>query len=140
MPDFLADVLSQPRNGGYALAVKTAMELHLPPTMMIYDARTTTEWRPEDKKLAMAYTLLEQERCTFCGLPTWVCRSNNNQLDFSIGTTVCYGEAELNSKANKRAAEKLTPGEHQYIIPRMLDGNPLPTRAAYMRQLAEEEE
>lgn len=138
MPGFLADVLSQPRNYGYALSVQTAMELGLPPTVLIYDERQPDKWRPEDKKLAIAWTILQRETCKSCGQPMWLCRSDNRQLGFKVKTSVCYADKELNSKENKKRAEKLKPGETQYVVPYMYDDSPLPSRQEYMAGLAED--
>jgi len=137
MPDFLADVLTQARNSGYLLSVETAMNLNLPPTVMIYDDRQPTKWTKEDKKLAMAWTLLEHERCQYCGQYMWICRSDNPKLNFSVRTDTCYADAELNKPDQRKKAEKLRPGEHQYVVPFMYDESPLPSRHEYVKSLAE---
>jgi hypothetical protein len=140
MPGFLADILTQPRNSGYLLSVQTAMKMSLPPTVFIYDDRQPDKWTREDKKLAMAATLLERETCQYCGLPLWVCRSDNNFLGFKIRTDMCHADRELNSKANAKKAENLKPGEHQYIVPYMMNDEPLPSRAEYVRGIREDED
>lgn len=138
MPGFLADVLSQPRNFGYILSVQTAMDLHLPPTTFIYDDRQGDKWTKEDKKLALAWTILQRETCKVCGQPLWICRSDNKNLGFKVETSVCYADAELNSKQNKKRADKLKPGERQYTVPFMYDGSELPSRHEYYKAKAEE--
>lgn len=137
MPGFLADVLTQARNGGYLLSVETAMSLNLPPTVMIYDDRQPDKWTKEDKKLAMAWTILERERCQYCGQYMWICRSSNPKLTFSVRTDTCYADAEMNSSSNKKKSEKLRPGEHLYTVPEMYDDSPLPSRHEYLKSLAE---
>lgn len=138
MPGFLADVLSQPRNYHHLTAVQTAMDLRLPPTVMIYTDRQPDEWRPEDKKLAMAYTILQRETCGICGQPLWICRSDNQQLGFKVKTSICYADKELNSKESKKRADKLKPGERQYVVPYMYNGSGLPSRNEYYTALSEE--
>lgn len=140
MPGFLADVLTQPRNAQYLLAVQTAVDMSLPPTMMIYVDKQPDTWTKQDKKLAMAWKMLERERCQYCGQPLWICRSGNNQLGFKVRTDTCYADAELNLPRNKKNAENLKPGEHQYVVPYMLNNEPLPSRHAYMTELREDTE
>lgn len=137
MPDFLADVLTQDRNSGYLLSVETAMSIQLPPTVMIYDDRQPDKWTKEDKKLAMAWTILERERCQYCGQYMWICRSDNKNLLYSVRTDTCNAQRELDSKDNKKKSEKLGPGEHQYVVPYMYDDSPLPSRHEYLKSLAE---
>lgn len=114
------------------------MDLHLPPTTFIYDNRQGDKWTPEDKKLAIAWTILQRETCKTCGQPMWICRSDNRGLGFKVKTSVCFADKELNSSINKKRAEKLKPGEQQYVVPYMYDGSALPSRAEYMTSLADE--
>ena len=138
MPGFLADVLTQPRNYTYLISVQTAMDLRLPPTTFIYEDRQGDKWTPEDKKLAIAWTILQKETCGICGQPLWICRSDNRQLGFKVKTSVCYSDKELNSKQNKKKSDNLKPGERLYTVPYMYDDSPLPSRAEYYKSLEDE--
>jgi hypothetical protein len=104
---------------------------------MIYDDRQPDKWTKEDKKLAMAWTILERERCQYCGQYMWICRSDNKNLLYSVRTDTCNAQRELDSKDNKKKSEKLGPGEHQYVVPYMYDDSPLPSRHEYLKSLAE---
>jgi len=140
MPDFLAEVLTWPSNYGIALAVQTAMDLNLPPTVMILaDRQPTDGWSPQDKKLAIAWTVLQRETCTKCGQPMWVCRGSNKNIGFSVRKGMCYQSAELEKRSDREGA-KLKKGEYFYATPKTYDDTPLPgaLRKAYMEELAEE--
>jgi hypothetical protein len=136
MPDFLAEVLTWPSNYSYALAVQTAMDHHFAPTVFIInDKQPTDPWSVADKKLALAWTILQKETCRECGQPLWICRSNNVNLYFSVQTDTCYAKAELDrweAKPNRKAK----PGESAYIVPDMRsDDGKLPTRKQYLEQI-----
>ena len=138
MPGFLAEVLTWPKNYSYAIAVETAMSLNLPPTVMLVDGRQPTDgWNASDKKLAMAWTILQKETCPQCGQPLWICRSNNKNLLFSIRKDTCYAYAEL-EKWQKGKNSKLKNGEHPYIVPKMRNDEPMPTRKQYLTQISED--
>jgi hypothetical protein len=138
MPDFLAEVLTWPKNYSYTLAVQTAMDLHMPPTTFIMATKQPTDpWTAIDKKLALAWTVLNRETCKECGQPLWICRSSNKNLNFSVRTDVCYAKAELD-KFSK--GKEFGPGEHPYIVPFMRDETEkFPARAEYIEELNEED-
>jgi hypothetical protein len=138
MPDFLAEVLTWPSNYYNAIAVETAYKQGLPPTSFLGDKDPSEGWSREDKKLAMAYTILQREVCSQCGQPLWICRSGNNQLVFKVRKDVCYSKAEIEKYHNKKPAPKLKPGEYVYTVPEMLDNSPLPSRLDYLKGLNDE--
>jgi len=140
MPGFLADALSQPLNYKAALAVETAYQTGIAPSVFLYDNRQPSDpWTKEDKKLLVAWTILQKETCQECGQPLWICRSNNKELTFSVKKTICYAKAEM-EKWDKKHGKDLKPGEIPYVLPRMLDeADPLPGRQEYLEQLVEDE-
>jgi hypothetical protein len=138
MPDFLAEVLTWPSNYYNAVAVETAYKMGLPPTSLITNKQPSEGWSKEDKKLAMAWTILNREACQKCGQPLWICRSSEKNLLFKVKKDVCYASAELEKYQNKKPAPKLRPGEYTYAVPEMLDGSPLPTRRDYLSDLNED--
>lgn len=139
MPDFLADALTWPSNYAHLLGVETAYKLGVPPTLMILDSRTTgTEWTKSDKKLAMAWTILQRETCRECGQPLWICRSDNKSLTFSIRTDTCYAKAALDKWGESKQGKNLKKGEAPYVVPNMRSEEPLPSRRSYLERLAED--
>lgn len=140
MPGFLAEVLTWPNNYGFTIAVQTAMELQLPPTVLLTDKQPTEGWSRADKKLAIAWTILKKETCNQCGQPLWICRSSNKNLTFSVRKGVCYAKAELD-KWEKKNGKDLKPGEAPYVMPKMYNGNPVHLenrRMTYLQEQADE--
>ena len=139
MPDFLAEVLTWPKNYSYALAVQTAMEWKLPPTVMLQTGKQPTEgWSREDKKLAMAWTIMEKETCSQCGKPLWICRSSSKDLLFKVKKDVCYASRELEKWQDTKAGKDLKKGERAYVVAEMrLPEQKMPTRREYLEELAE---
>lgn len=139
MPDFLADVLTWPKNYHFAIAVQTAYEMGLPPSLLIYDAKTSpTEWSQMDKKLVMAWTILQKETCQMCGQPLWICRSSEKNLQFKVRRDLCYASAELEKWKKSKAAKNLKDGEYPYVVADMIGDENLPSRKAYLQELNEE--
>lgn len=140
MPDFLAEVLTWNHNYGNLMAVQTAVKMGLPPTSFLTDKDPSEGWSREDKKLAIALTILEKETCSKCGQPIWICRSSDKNLLFKVRKTTCYATAEYEKeqKNNEKRKVVLKPGEYMYVLPYMLDGSNLPSRRAYLDSLAED--
>lgn len=139
MPGFLADALTWPNNYAYVIAIETAMKLNLPPSVMLTDTGQPSDgWSRADKKLAMAWTILQRETCKNCGQPLWICRSSNKDLLFSVRTDTCYAKAELDKWETSKKGKSLKKGEHPFVVAKMRKEQPLPSRAAYMAQLADE--
>jgi len=138
MPDFLAEVLTWPGNYEYAIAVETAKEWGVPPTLFILEDRKPNEgWTAYDKKLALAWTVLQKETCGICSQPLWICRSSNKNLTFSIRTDVCYASRDLEKFKKSQRGKNLKDGEYPYIVPKMYDDSRLPSRREWLEELAE---
>jgi len=84
--------------------------------------------------LAVALTLLEDETCGGCGTPAWLGRSTNNEIAFTVKSSVCYSCAELEKDRDSvsgdgRAKRKARPGETRYVSAHNIwEGKPLPSR------------
>lgn len=138
MPDFLAETLTWPNNYYNLIAVSTAVDMSLPPTSFLTNKEPSAGWSREDKKLAMAMTILNRETCSICGNPLWICRSSNSNLIFKARKDICYADAERKKAADKRQNKNLKPGEYIYVVPEMLNESDLPTRRDYLRELNED--
>lgn len=139
MPGFLAEVLTWPKNYSYTIAVQTALGLNLPPTLFLDNRTVADGWSRADKKLAMAFTILQKETCRECGQPLWICRSSERDLMFSVRTDICYATAELEKFGKTKRGQSLKPGERPYIVAKMRkDDQSLPSRKRYLKELAED--
>lgn len=100
-----------------------------------------------------AYQLLQNETCSHCGHPVWLCRNEDVQWD--VRTDTCFAEKEQqsweDSKKDKNGKSDLRPGEHAYTVPfvylknergQFISGEPdydnLPGREDYYKQLSED--
>lgn len=132
MPDFLAEVLTWSHNYYSYIAVETAYKQGLPPTSFLTDKQPSAEWSREDKKLAMAYTIVQRETCSKCNQPLWICRSDNKNLLFKVSRATCYATAEMEKEQKKKQRRELKPGEYEYVVPFMRPDGPLPSRKEYL--------
>lgn len=138
MPDFLAEVLTWNKNYYNLMAVQTAVNMSLRPTGFITDGPVNGEWSREDKKLAMALTVLEKETCSKCGQPLWICRSDNKNLLFKVKRDTCYASAELEKVTKAKSHKELKNGEYEYTVPYMRPDGPLPSRKEYLTAVNED--
>lgn len=82
--------------------------------------------------LARAKTILDGERCSQCGLPKYICQSDNPDLEYRMEKEVCnatkakekYEDTEEKKRAKRKGkeAEKPPAGEAVYPVPYMLSG------------------
>lgn len=135
MPDFLAEVLTWPRNYYNAAAVQAAKDWGIPPTSLLTDKDPSESWSRADKKLAIAYTILNRETCSKCGQPLWICRSTNKDLTFKPLKDKCFAAEEFEKYSESKNGKNLKKGEYVYVVPQMSGGAPLPSRREYFESL-----
>ena len=61
-------------------------------------------WSKWDIVLAQAFQILENERCSQCGLPRYICGNDSRDIDFRIEKQVCY--ATIAREKYEKAEEK----------------------------------
>lgn len=123
--------------------VKSALALNLRPSAHILALkRPASNWSEEDHKLAIAYSVLQSETCDKCGQPIWVCRNDDNRIQFKVKKYTCHGEKKLQKtrkdweKRNTgKDKERLKDGEYEYVVPYMTDGSQLPSRIEWLESL-----
>jgi hypothetical protein len=107
---------------------------------LLFREQPTDPWNEFDFLLVEAYQMLEDETCTECGNPIWICRNESaTNVGFKIKTTKCFAKAELdkwNEKQEKKKA-KLSHGEMPYIVPYTYDEGPMPSRKQYYQSLSD---
>lgn len=94
-----------------------------------------------------AYQTLLDETCSDCGNPTWLCHSEDSNLQWKPKTQTCYAAkalGEYRETLSKKNKGKQTPGEQPYVVPFVLkfdeDGDPvedyenLPTREDFFKE------
>lgn len=141
MPGFLAEALSWPENSHYVSQIKTARSWGIPPLMVI--TGDDPEWTTENRLLAQALTMLEDETCKGCGVPYWHSRSSHRNIQLLIQKDTCYGcrEIEQDRAKNEKTKKAGKAGEKQYVKAVAYDETAgLPSRAeSYTMEAAREE-
>jgi hypothetical protein len=113
--------------------LKTARSWGIPPLELLTGKKVG--WSDDRNRfLAVALTLMEDETCKSCGTPAWIGHSTNNEIAFSVKSTVCYGCAELERDRDSVSSDgkqkrKARPGETRYVAAHNVwEGKPLPSR------------
>ena len=139
MPPFLADVLTWPGNRSFITAIRAAERFGVPPTVLLLNDRQPDKWTQIDKKLAIAYQILEDETCKDCGVPIWIGHSDDEHVVFEIKSRICYACAEVEgaqADAERRAAKRKgrgeTKGKKRFLA--TTEDSDMPSREAYFQK------
>lgn len=98
-----------------------------------------------DFALIEAFQILEDEKCSQCGNPVWLCRSNSNKFIFEVNNETCYAtkaleqhkDGKLPAKDRAKAADKKDWGKFYYTTPKLLPyEETMPTREDFLREKA----
>lgn len=108
---------------------------------MLFHEQPSDPWTPFDFMLLEAFQILQDETCTDCGNPIWICRNEfASNVGFKVKTSKCYGRAELEKwqeKEDKKKSSKKNYGERPYIVAYTYDDSEMPTRMSYYASLVE---
>jgi hypothetical protein len=76
-------------------------------------------WSNVDKKLAVAFQILDDETCPDCGIPIWIGHNDAEDIVFEIKSRVCYSCAQVENdrdkRENKKNKRKPTKGEKHFL-------------------------
>lgn len=75
--------------------MRYALEMNARPTTFLRKAQPFGEWDDLDFSLAEAWRIMQDERCQQCGLPRYVCHSENPDIQFEIDVEQCQAVAEV---------------------------------------------
>lgn len=107
---------------------------------MLFHEQPNTDWDSFDFLLVEAMQMLEDETCSECGNPIWICRNENaDNVGFKIKITKCFAKAELDKwrEAEEKKKKKAKPGEMPYIVAYTYDGGLMPSRMGYYQSLSD---
>jgi hypothetical protein len=110
---------------------------------MLFQEQPSEPWNSFDFMLVEALEILENETCTECGNPIWVCRNDSAaNVGFKVKITKCYAKAELDKWREQQDKKKAKPkpGELPYIVAFTYDDGPMPTRNSYYESLSDKVE
>lgn len=108
---------------------------------MLFHEQPTDPWVDFDFMLLEAYQILEEETCSECGNPVWVCRNEDaNWIGFKVKTAKCFAKAELDKwveAREKKESKSKAYGEYPYVVVESYDGTPVPSRSDFFRGLSD---
>jgi hypothetical protein len=104
-----------------------AIEAGIRPTSLILHTQPRKKWNEHDFLLLKAYKILQDERCSQCGLPRWICHNESSDIQIAVRDDLCYAKKEIEAKANPKAkaGEKKRFGKTAYPSPYTISGKPL---------------
>jgi len=108
---------------------------------MLFHEQPTDPWISLDFLLIEAMQILEEETCSECGNPIWVCRNENaNNVGFKIKTATCYAKLEFDKwqeLQEKKKDQKKKHGQFPYIEAYTYDESDMPSRMQFYKGLIE---
>jgi hypothetical protein len=110
---------------------------------MLFSEQPTDPWNDFDFMLVEAMQILEDETCSECGNPIWICRNEEAaNVGFRIKTSRCFAKAELDKwhEAEEKKKKKAKHGELPYVVAYTYDEGPMPTRMDYYKALSDKVE
>lgn len=122
--------------------IRIALKNQMRPTAVLYrEPDPYSEWSDLDYSFLQAYQVIEDETCHKCGNPIWLCRSSDNNIDWSVDTTTCYASKAIDAKRYREdnptkqpdSATRRRWGTEYTAKPQPIRKDiPLPTRSDYM--------
>jgi len=134
-PRFSGPTLSLSKNAPYHVAIRTAVEHHVPPTVYLpcygRHGRTVLVWNDEgyyefdempqdyrtplDRAIEVGWQFYQDAICPKCGVPWWYGRSTDSRVQFEVEEDMCYSCFEADTKRNKQKETK--PGITDRVVP-----------------------
>jgi hypothetical protein len=102
--------------------------------MLLTDKQPSDGWSLTDKKLAIAFQILEEETCPDCGIPLWIGHSDDENIVFEIKSTVCYSCAEVEAARDKPSKRKDVKGKKRNIV--IDPASKVPSRRTFFEKLS----
>lgn len=106
---------------------------------MLFHEQPNTDWTDFDFLLLEAYQMLQDETCSQCGNPIWICHNEEaNHVGFKVKTSKCFADAELEKwreKQEKSKNKKKDYGTRPYVVPYTYDDSDMPSRRSYHESL-----
>lgn len=88
-----------------------------PTAAILFDPDPHTGWTRLDYLLQEAYFTMDQEICSICKNPIWLCHSTDNRIEFKVTTRTCYAKADLDEAEKSEKGKNLSPGEYLIAKP-----------------------
>jgi hypothetical protein len=121
--------------------LRAAIENKIRPSAMLFHEQPDLPWTKFDFLLLEAYQMLQDETCSMCGNPIWVCRNEYaSNVGFKVKSAKCFAKAELDKHQERESKKKSKITKHgvqEYVLAYAYDGGELPSRMSYLTSIAE---
>lgn len=114
------------------LLIQTALKWGWSPSALIREAKNPRKHHPCDYALAIAYELIESEKCGSCGTPAHWAYSEDTAITFTLEPITCYACAHKEEHEKDEAKE---PGTRYVVKAVPEDGFTLPGREDFVADL-----
>lgn len=115
----------------YLHLIETAKSWGIRPSAVILGRDSRRSWDKWDILLANAHQILENERCNQCGLPRYICHTEDEGVHFDVEVDFCGAKQEL------ARYEKNHGGKNGYTPPPGSQLRPVPVMEDPERDFAE---
>ena len=96
---------------------------------MLFRTDPKEPWKSVDFALLIALQMMEDETCSQCGHPIWICRTNDPDMFFSVKSSVCHATRAVREKEHNElsqddrtkvtAKEKASWGKSVHAVPEL---------------------
>jgi hypothetical protein len=86
--------------------IEASIKFGIRPSALILGKDSRKPWGKWDLLIAEAYQILQTERCSQCGLPVWICHSEDSDIEFDLVEETCFAtrERETVHEADSKSA------------------------------------
>lgn len=112
------------------LLIQTALKWGWSPSALIRNARNPRKHHSCDYALAIAYELVDSEKCGGCGTPSYWAFSEDSAITFELEEVTCWA---CNFKATESKDKDLTPGTQVVVKAVAEEDCVLPGRAEFVQ-------
>jgi hypothetical protein len=103
--------------------LRAAILRGLRPTTLLLGKQPYSKWNRLDRLLLEAYQLLEDETSTSSGLPIWLTRSLDPNIQFIVESGIDNADAAIADWDKKHGGDKSKPGQYRFAVPVDANGN-----------------
>jgi hypothetical protein len=100
--------------------IEASIKFGIRPSALILGKDSRKPWGKWDLLIAEAYQILQSERCGQCGLPIWICHSEDSDIEFDLIDDTCFATREretVQEADSKSAGYEMPKGTVSHPVP-----------------------
>lgn len=82
----------------YLTAIKASITFGKRPSTFILGTDSNKPWNKWDILIATAYQIMEEERCSQCGYPVYICHNESSEIRFALRDDTCFAKAKVEKR------------------------------------------